>query len=59
MKLRWYATAKRGKDRDDIRDVIAVQGDDMLDWDYICHWTAKHGTGPLLEEIRTSIPPID
>jgi len=58
MKLRWFALAKRGKDRDDVRDVIAVQGDESLDWDYIHHWTAEHGTRTLLDEIRASIPPI-
>lgn len=58
-KTRWYAAAKRGKDFDDIRDVIAVQGDDALDWDYIHHWTAEHGTRALLDEIRASIPPLD
>ena len=59
MKTRWYAVAKRGKDFDDIRDVIAVQGDDALDWDYIHRWTAEHGTRALLDEIRASIPRID
>ncbi len=59
MKLRWFAIAKRGKDYDDIRDVIAVQGDELLDWDYIHRWTAEHGTRELLDEIRASIPPID
>lgn len=59
MKLRWYAIAKRGKDFDDTRDVIAVQGDEALDWDYIHRWTAQHGTRELLDEIRDSIPPID
>jgi len=58
-KLRWAEIAKRGKDRDDVRDVIAVQGDDALDWDYIHRWTAEHGTRKLLDEIRASIPPID
>lgn len=59
MKVRWYAVAKRGKDLDDVRDVIAVQGDDALDWDYIHRWTAEHGTSALLDEIRASIPPLD
>jgi len=58
-KLRWYAIAKRGKDIDDVRDVIAVQGDEVLDWDYIHGWTAEHGTRELLDGIRASIPPID
>jgi hypothetical protein len=58
-KLRWAVRAKRGKDFDDVRDVIAVQGDAALDWDYIHHWCAIHGTRALLDEIRASIPPID
>ena len=59
MKLRWAKIAKRGKDSEDVRDVIAVQGDDALDWDYIHHWCAVHETRALLDEIRASIPPID
>ena len=58
-KLRWAQIAKRGKDSDDVRDVIAVQGDEALDWDYIHHWCAQHGTRALLDEIRASIPPLD
>lgn len=53
-KLRWA----RGKDREDVRDVIAVQGD-LLDWSYIHHWCDLHGTRALLDEIRRSIPPLD
>lgn len=59
MKLRWEKLGKRGKDASDIRDVIAVQGDEVLDWEYIHKWTAEHGTRELLDEIRASIPPID
>jgi hypothetical protein len=59
MALRWAMIAKRGKDRDDVRDVIAVQGDEVLDWDYIHHWCGLHDTRELLDEIRASIPPID
>ncbi len=54
-KLRWA----RAKDLDDIRDVIAVQGDTALDWNYIHHWTAIHGTRAKLDEIRAGIPKID
>ncbi len=56
-KLRWAIQASRPKDMEDIRDVIAVQGD-SLDWDYIHHWTDIHGSRALLEEIRRSIPPL-
>ena len=55
-KLRWAQIAKRGKDSG---DVIAVQGDEALDWNYIHHWCAQHGTRALLDEIRASIPPLD
>ena len=59
MKLRWAKIAKREKDTSDVRDVIAVQGDEALDWDYIHHWCGLHGTRELLDEIRASIPPLD
>ena len=59
MKPRWAKTAGRLKDMEDIRDVIAVQGDEALDWDYIHKWAAEHETRELLDEIRASIPPID
>ncbi len=59
MKLRWAKGAQRGKDREDIRDVLAVQGDEAFDWDYIHRWTAEHGTRELLDEIRASIPNLD
>jgi hypothetical protein len=49
-KLRWA----RGKDKDDARDVMAVQ-QDKLDWPYIQEWCRRHGTLPLLAEIRRSI----
>ncbi len=54
-KLRWA----RGKDIEDVRDVIAVQGDAALDWEYIHRWTEIHGTRARLDAIRASIPPID
>lgn len=59
MKLRWAKIAKRDKDRDDVRNIIAVQGDEVLDWDYIHRWCETHDTRALLDEIRASIPPID
>jgi hypothetical protein len=55
-KLRWAVLARRGKDVDDVRNIIAVRGDE-LDWSYLRHWTAAHGSTALLEEIRRSIPP--
>ena len=55
-KLRWVTGANRPKDREDIRNILAVQ-DPQLDWDYLNHWTAAHGTTQLLAEIRASLPP--
>ena len=57
IKLRWSLLGHRSKDRDDARDVIAVQGD-RIDWDYVHSWCDQHGTRALLDEVRQSIPPI-
>jgi hypothetical protein len=54
-KLRWAASANRSKDRDDVRNILAVQGP-QLDWAYLNRWTAAHGTTQLLVEIRASVP---
>lgn len=56
-KLRWSHHGRRSKDIDDVRDVIAVQGE-RIDWDYVSMWCDRHGTLDLLEEIRRSIPPV-
>ena len=53
MKLRWA----RGQDKDDVRGVIAVQGD-KLDWPYIESWCERHGKRALLEEIRRTVPKV-
>ena len=53
-KLRWASGGSRSKDRDDVRNIVAVQGD-SLDWDYLTRWTSAHGTSALLAEIRASI----
>jgi hypothetical protein len=55
-KLRW-ARGRHSKDGDDVRNVIALQGD-HIDWDYVHSWCDRHGTRELLDEIRRSIPPI-
>lgn len=54
-KLRWAAGAHRSKDRDDIRNILAVQGAE-LDSAYLDRWSAVHGTAALLAEIRASVP---
>jgi hypothetical protein len=56
-KLRWATGGGRAKDRDDIRNIMAVQGA-ALDWAYVERWAAEHGTSDLLLEIRASLPPI-
>ncbi len=54
-KLRWASLANRLKDRDDVRNIIAVRSAD-LDWAYIERWCAAHDTLRLLRDIRSSIP---
>jgi hypothetical protein len=56
-KLRWAVHGRRAKDADDVRNVIAVQGD-RLEWDYVNRWCDLHGTRAMLEQIRRSIPTI-
>jgi len=50
-KLRWA----RGRDLDDVRDVIALQGEDKLDWEYIRRWTARHGSNAKLDGILAGL----
>jgi hypothetical protein len=56
-KLRWVSMLNRTKDKDDVRAVLAVQGDN-IDWPYVYGWCDQHGTRALLDEIRSSIPPL-
>ena len=56
-KLRWAMGAGRAKDRDDIRNMLAVQGT-ALDWTYLDRWSSEHGTTALLAEIRASVPSV-
>ena len=56
-KLRWSQGGRRGKDVDDVRNVIAVQRD-RIAWDYVYRWCEEHGTRDLVEQIRSSIPPM-
>ncbi|HSI34388.1 MAG: hypothetical protein ACAI43_19900 [Phycisphaerae bacterium] len=57
QKLRWYDRARRHKDYDDVKDVLAVQGD-SLDLDYVRTWCGRHGTRPILEDLLKSLPRI-
>ena len=54
QKLRWG----RSKDLDDARDILAVQGPETLDMDYVQSWCARHGTSARLEEALAGIPPL-
>jgi hypothetical protein len=53
-KLRWSHAGHRTKDLDDVRNVVAVQGD-QLDWDYVHSWCDRHGTRELLDQVRRSL----
>jgi hypothetical protein len=53
-KLRWSHAGRRGKDVDDARDVIAVQGN-WIDWEYVNSWCDRHGTRELLDQVRRSL----
>ena len=52
QKIRWA----RAKDLDDARDVLAVQGIESLDMDYIRHWCTAHGTLERLDGTLASLP---
>ena len=54
QKLRW----SRRKDLDDAQNVLAVCWK-TLDWDYIQHWTAAHGTIDMLNQLRSEMPNLD
>jgi hypothetical protein len=53
-KLRWFHVLARGKDREDVENILSVQSD-VLDWEYLLHWCDQHGTRELLEEIRRDL----
>lgn len=54
QKLRWG----RVKDLEDARDVLAVQGPESLDMDYIEQWCERHGTRERLRKALAEIPPL-
>jgi len=54
-KLRWATGAHRSKDRDDIRNMLAVRGAD-LNWAYLDRWSVMHDTASLLVELKASVP---
>jgi hypothetical protein len=57
MKLRWALKINRPKDRDDDRDVLAVQKG-KLDMTYVESWCDRHGTRALLEDLCRSVADI-
>ena len=57
MKLRWLAYLHRPKDRQDVKEVISVQGD-SLDWTYLERWCDLHDTRELLETIKAEAPRV-
>jgi hypothetical protein len=57
MKLRWSLGGRRSKDIDDLRSVLAVQGE-KLDWDYIHSWCDQHVTRELLDQLRAEVKGI-
>jgi len=57
QKIRWYARAKRAKDRDDVLNVLAVQKDN-LDFPYIRRWCDEHGTRESFETILRDVPDV-
>ena len=54
QKIRWG----RSKDLDDARDVLAVQGPETLDMQYVRGWCETHGTLARLEKILTELPEL-
>lgn len=53
-KLNWLLRANRQKDLQDIRNVIAVQGD-AINWPYVERWCDQHGSLELLNKIRADL----
>lgn len=55
QKLRWFERARRAKDLDDTRNILAVQAT-KLDWDYLRKWTSVHGTLHHLDRLISELP---
>lgn len=54
QKIRWG----RSKDLDDARDILAVQGLESLDVDYIRNWCERHGTLARWDSLLGSLPEV-
>ena len=57
QKLRWYVRAKRAKDREDLRQVLAVQHG-HLDMGYVRGWCERHGALTVLDELLAQIADV-
>lgn len=53
-KLRWSLGRRSSQDFEDVRNVIAVSGD-QIDWDEVLRWCARHGTLDALAQVRASL----
>jgi hypothetical protein len=53
-KLRWSKGGNRQKDVDHVRNVLAIQMEN-LDFDYIRRWCDQHGTRELLDTLVTNV----
>jgi hypothetical protein len=58
QKLRWSSGPNREQDLPDATQVLRVQRSLGLDFAYIRHWCAQHGTLELLEKTLQSLPPL-
>ncbi len=54
-KLRRSRSGRRVKDIEDVRNILAVQGD-ALDWAYVHRWCVAHDTRGLLDRVRAALP---
>jgi len=55
-KLRWSQRGQRGKDLEDVRNMIAVQAE-RIDYSHVEYWCKEHGTLDLLQQVRASVSP--
>ncbi len=53
-----FVLSQFGRKRE-MRDVLAVQGPETLDMDYIRGWCREHGTMERLQNALDQIPPLD
>lgn len=54
QKLRWFERARRAKDLDDVKSILAVQGSN-LDLQYLEKWSLEHGTAGRLQQLISEV----